>query len=323
MTTRERLEAKTAEQLRRQARDAGLTGVGRLRKAELVELLLASEPPSAPVEVAESRDGGSGRLLGSLISFGGGLGLAVSLVLLVLGPLLLIRLGGWAELQLHSMAESARSLAATSRSSRSALSAGADSLHSAREALLTVEDSLQNVDPLLTSVRSLLGDDLPTTIDATETALLSAQQGAAAMDRVLRGLRLFGLDYNPELPLDQSLAATAQGLAPLPASLQAVEASLVTSQQDLTGVRTDLTAVAADLDDLAQEMDRTADSLSGYAGQLDLAAGAMDRLSERTRLVGWLLAILAVLASGWLAALNWVMVVNGRRMRDGLPVGTN
>lgn len=323
MTSREQLEAKTADQLRRRAKEAGLTGVGRLRKADLVDLLLAAEAPASPAPVTAPRGGGAGRWFGSLVSLFGGVGLVVSLLLLLLGPLLSIRLGVWAESQLGSMAATARSLAATSRSSRSALSAGAASLHSARDTLLTVEDSLQNVDPLLTSVRGLLGEDLPATIDATETALLSAQQGAAAMDRVMRGLRLFGLDYNPELPLDQSLAATAEGLAPLPASLQAVEASLVTSQQDLTGVRNDLTGVASDLDDLAVEMDRTADSLSGYAGQLESGAEAMDDLSTRARLYGWLLAALALLGSAWLAALNYVMMVNGRILRNGAPVEAN
>jgi hypothetical protein len=318
---REQLEAKTVDQLRRQARQAGLAGIGRLRKAELVERLLVTEEPAVSAEPEVAPIAQPSRRLGTAASLAGWLGLILSLALFVAGPLFSVRLGQWAEVRLRSMASSARDLSQTSRSSRAALSAAAISLHDARDTLLTVESSLGKVDPLLSSTRRLLGDELPSTINATETALRSAQQGAAAMDRVLRGLRLFGLDYGPELPLDQSLAATAEGLAPLPASLQAVERELVTSQQDLAGVRVDLSTVAADLDDLATDLDRTAESLTGYGGQLESGAEWLASLSGRARLVGWLLALVAMAAALWLAILNVVLVVNGRWMRMGIDVG--
>ncbi|MGA9531167.1 MAG: hypothetical protein WBR18_00465 [Anaerolineales bacterium] len=318
---REQLEARTAEELRRQAREAGHTGVGRLRKAELIEWLLAADEPSALVEPEPARVGRPRGRLGALVSAAGGLGLILSLALLVAGPLFSIRLGQWAEVQMHSMADRARALAVTSRSSRSALSAGAVSLYDARDTLLTVEASLGNLDPLLSSTRVLLGDELPSTIDATEAALLSAQQGAAAMDRVLRGLSLFGLDYDPELPLDQSLAATAEGLAPLPDSLQAVEKELRTSQQDLAGVSTDLSTVGADLGDLADDLDRTAKSLTGYAGQLESGADQLEALEGRAWLGGRLLALATAVVALWLAMVNVVLMVNGRWMRTGLDFG--
>lgn len=318
---REQLEARKVDELRRQAREAGVANPGRLRKAELVDLLLAAQQPAAEVEAEPVRVGGTSRRLGGLVSFVGGLGIAFSLILLAVGPWFSVRFGHWAEGQLHSMADGARSLAVTSRSSRLALSAAAVSLHDARDTLLTVESSLENIDPLLVSTRDLLGDELPTTINATEAALRSAQQGAAAMDRVLRGLRLFGLDYNPELPLDQSLAATADGLAPLPASLQGVEQELVTSQQDLADVRTDLTTVASDLEDLAVELDQSAESLTGYAGQLRTGGEQMDDLAGRMPMYGWLLALAAAAASLWLATLNLVLWMSGRWMRAGFAFG--
>jgi hypothetical protein len=320
MGRREQLEARTAADLRAQAREAGLTGVGRLRKAALVERLLASEALASDDPVADERSAPvrtyvgqpQARLLGILISAAGGLGLLLSVGVLLAGPVLSIRLAGAAQKRLHSLAGTARAVAATSQSSRAALGAGAESLREAHDALVTVQGGLEDMDPLLGSVRTLIGDELPSTINATESALLSAQQGAAAMDRVLRGLSFFGLDYDPEHPLDQSLSAAAVGLAPLPESLRGVQSQLATTQSDLAATRVNLAATATDLEQLAQEMEETAGSLSGYPSQLEAVASWLEHAADRSGVYGVIMALLAGLAALWSMALNSALWLVGR-----------
>ncbi len=326
MSRRQELEAQTVAQLRKLAREAGLQGAGSLRKRELVDRLLQAEE-NAPGELPEagSDDAHAAQqaqpirrpFIGGLLQLVSALGLLLSVVAALVLPVVAVRAGRSAQGALDQGAATARELAVTVRTSRAGIDSASLALESAAQALRTTEQGLANSDPLLRSVGDLLGEELPTTIEATRAALLGARQGAAAMDRVLRGLRFLGLDYDPEQPLDESMEETATSLEPLPNSLRAVEGELDTSREDLTSVSQDLRAVSADLDELADQLGNMADSLQGYAADLDQAADSLEWAGQRAPQAGWLAAIvLAVLSAGF-AASQYAAFTLGGLLRRG------
>ena len=324
MTRREEYQAQTVAQLRKLAREAGITGVSDLRKAELVDRLVELEAEKEEIKPEPPSDKSDERILparpyfGFLLQLVGALGLLLSILAAIALPLAGARAGRFGADALSAGAETARQLALTVRTSRASIEAAASGLTNASQALNTVEQGLTNSDPLLGSVGELLGEELPVTIETTRAALIGAQGGAAAMDRVLRSLAFLGLEYDPEQPLDESMAETADSLEPLPDSLRGVEGDLAASREDLDAVRADLDELADDLQQLGEELGAMAASLEGYAGDLTRAGQGLERASQRAPTVGrWVGGLGAVIALG-LAASQYVTIVVGGLLRRGI-----
>ncbi len=323
MARRDELEAQTVAQLRKLAREAGLSEVGGMRKADLVDELVRHEaeksadraPPEPRAAPTEPVSWPRRPLAGMLLQMTGLVGLLLSLSLALVLPAASVLAGRAVGGYLAGAARGARELGTTIGTARGSLDTAALALDDSAGALRSVEDGLKNADPLLASVADLLGEELPTTIDSTRTALVSAQEGAAAMDRVLRGLRLLGLDYNPDQSLDQSLAQTAGSLEPLPASLKAVERELDTSRRDLSDVDDELETVREDLVILSTELGKLADSLAGYSGDLRQAGEALDRSAEFAPTAGWIAGGLLALLALTSAAAQYAAIVVGGMLR--------
>lgn len=325
MSRREEYGAQTVAQLRKLGREAGLTGVSDLTKGELVDKLVEleaegqmevkTEPATARIDEATLP---ARPLLGFLLQLVGALGLLLSLLTAIALPLGGARAGRLVQDAMSAGAETSRQLALTVRTSRASIKAAASGLENASQALNTVEQGLVNSDPLLESTGELLGEELPITIETTRAALISAQGGAAAMDRVLRGLAFLGLEYDPEQPLDQSMGETADSLEPLPATLRGVESDLSASREDLDAVRADLDDLGRDSQQLAEELSTMAASLEGYAGDLTRAAQRLERGSQRAPMVGrWYGGLGAVLAL-FFAASQYATLVVGGLLRRGI-----
>jgi hypothetical protein len=319
MSQRQRLEALTTEQLRREARAAGFSGVVSLQKAELIDRLEA-QPKEAAAEAAAAPatpTPAASSLLGGLMQAAGVIGLVVSLLLGLAAPVLGWRLGQRASQQLAAAAATSRSLATTFNHTHSSLASGAASLTSAGQALETVELSAINLEPLLESVGTLLGDELPGTIRTTQSALTAAEQGAAAMDRVLRGLAFFGLEYNPSQPLDESLAQTAESLSPLPQALALVEGDLRRSQADVQLLTADIALLVTDLDELAQDLETTADGLETYSDVLDQLAESLDVWAGRSLWLGPVIGVAGLLVGAWSALVQLALIEVGKGLSMG------
>lgn len=327
MSRSEEFQAQTVAQLRKLAREAGLTGVSKLNKTELVERLLEAEAesPAASQAAPSAATTTAGRpLLGLVVQICAGLGLIISLLAALALPLVGVRAGRAAQQLLAGAADSARSLAVTARTSRSSIDAAALGLENASQTLRTVESGLANSDPLLEATAELLGEELPQTVESTHEAILGAQGGAAAIDTVLRGLSriaLLGVEYSPDQPLDESMAQTAASLEPLPGSLRALEGDLQSSRDDLRSVRAELETTARDLQLLSDELAAMADTLQGYAGDLRRSADKLDRAAELAPAAGRWAGALTGLAALGLAASQYAAVTVGGMLRRGRFVG--
>lgn len=314
---RDWLQARTVAELRRLAANAGKTGYSRLKKSELVDLLASASPPTASVEPKTKA-----RLLGLLVEASGLSGLLLSAIALILVPFLAVLASRSAATTLTSASEMAASLAQSVSASNRALDGAASALADVHRTLVSLDSGLEQVDPLLMAVSEFLGGELTETIVTTRSSLISAHDGAQAMDRVLRGLRLLGVRYDPDQPLHESLTDTAASLEPLPAALEEVETALDASRGEIAFIRGDLDSVAEEIDALSQELSDSASGISAYSEQLQELSMNLSNWARRAPFLGAGMALFGILLCTWLFSANLALYAVGRRWRSrGMDLG--
>lgn len=313
-----------------EARRHGITELQDVDKAGLIrELhrahqsapLPAPEPDTVVGEaagVARPRAGPS-PALGRALRGAGFIGMAVLLTTAVALPIGSILISPRIEGQLSDLSRSLGEASELLYASSLALEAASDALDATTRGLETTQTTLADSQPMLDSVSDLLGDQAPNTIESTRSALAGAQDGARAMDRVLRGLALFGLDYNPELPLDESLAMTADSLEPLPGALLGVQEDLDLVAGDLQALEHSLGRVKGDISILSRAVRPMGEDLGIQANNLGQLSGQLDQAGQgvRTWIIGF--GILGSLTALWGALVHVPLVVLGGWLQSGMP----
>jgi uncharacterized phage infection (PIP) family protein YhgE len=156
------------------------------------------------------------------------------------------------------------------------LTAVQDTLVLAKDALADVNSGLDTVErmavnvsmaisdtqPLVEQVSFIASDDLPNSIEAIEETIPSLVQVAGAIDSTLvtlnnfrideniLGLRIqydLGIDYQPDMPFDESVALIGESLDGLPDRLRALDQSLQTSNDNLGMISEDVLQLSRDL----------------------------------------------------------------------------
>lgn len=127
-----------------------------------------------------------------------------------------------------------------------ALKVTSESLQSASDTVAMIERTSLSVAQTMSTTRTtvgtfanLMGKDLPTSLDATRTALKSAQSSAVVIDTVLTALSqvpLINIRYNPDVRLDVALGNVASSLDNLPPTFSSIERNLNTTGTNLDQV---------------------------------------------------------------------------------------
>lgn len=156
------------------------------------------------------------------------------------------------------------------------LTAVQDTLILAKDALIDVNNGLATVErtavslsiaisdtqPLVDQVSIIASDDLPNSIEAIEESMPGLIQVAGAIDSTLvtlnnfrideniLGLRIqydLGVDYDPDVPFDESVALLGESLEGLPDRLRSLDQSLQTSSSNLGIISADVLLLSQDL----------------------------------------------------------------------------
>jgi hypothetical protein len=278
--------------LKQEAARIEVHGGERTRKADWVKAILAAEFPDTPTRPPAAwaaRGGAPARLL----RFSGAAGTVLLVAAMAVLPFGAWRLSQAARAGLLGVADWATNTGVVLRQSSLGLRSASEALRSSNQALRSVSTSLSDAQPLLGSVGEVLGTQAPEAISAARQSLINAESGAQAIDRVLKGLSLLGFGYNPDQPLAQGLAETANSLEPLPAALSRTSDHLQTTQDDLTQVTQDVVQVSDDLANMAAQISPVADDLRREANGMDQLAAGLTRSADGIR--GWVWAATALL----------------------------
>jgi hypothetical protein len=152
-----------------------------------------------------------------------------------------------------------------------------DIVSSTIQSLDTVQDTmsdasiaLSDLRPLVWRTKLVVTDDLPEALEGVQESMPSLIATAKSVDETLTWLSNFGftvpnpfgpdwsydfgIDYEPEMPLNQALETTSGNLEGLPEDLRNMKESLKSADDNLEIMSDDLAQLASDLEDVSQEI---------------------------------------------------------------------
>lgn len=184
-----------------------------------------------------------------------------------------------------------------------------------QSATRAMAEAITTTEPALNGAVRLLKQDLPASIGAIRTALDPAEATAKVVDTFLRGLSrlpLLQVNYDPAVPLDESIRRIAISLNPLPAALVEIGTDLETAQNSLDGIGQGVLDITRQLGQIGPTLTKAKTVVQQYQSELsnyramiapiadnappiiDLIAGGL------TFILAWLAVLqLMVLAAGW------------------------
>jgi ABC-type transporter Mla subunit MlaD len=179
----------------------------------------------------------------------------------------------------------------------------------------SIASALRDGQPTLNSVNRLLTQDFPKTLDSVQTAINSASQTATAADDLLREIAripLLDLNYQPDVPLSQSIAGIGRTLGELPDQLEKIGSGLLQLNGSLAVIATQIDGLGATIRQIDTSLRDLPSVLRDYQRQLarvlptlqSIQAGADQFVTlfvaVLTFILLWIVAVqLIVLVIGW------------------------
>ncbi len=178
--------------------------------------------------------------------------------------------------------------------------------------------AIHDSSPMLDSLSSLAGKDLPAAVTATQTSLASAQGSALLIDNILGTLTSIPFSpvakYNPEVPLHTALAQVSTSLDALPISLATISTSISAS-------KTNLDVVEQEVSKISETVKGISDNLSSAQTVIKQYQDVTTRLKERSTAAqkaapGW------ITGAAWLLTflLVWFMIAQLGLLEQGLEL---
>ena len=112
------------------------------------------------------------------------------------------------------------SISGTIVSVEDALLAVADGLRTTQQSAADAAITLTQLSALTSNLGDLVSEDVPGSLDSVRASLAPIEATAGVLDGTLRALSFFGVDYDPETPLDEAIDDLDQRLADIPADLR-------------------------------------------------------------------------------------------------------
>lgn len=267
------------------------------------------------------------RTVGSAMRILGALGIVASLILAVALLFLPARLVPTATELTVSISEGLDDLSNSIAATSSSLISASEVLEAAATTIETISETLDDTKPLLESAAAILEDVGENTLKQTNQALGTVQSAAQSVDRVLRGLALFGsltgISYDPDRSLDQAIEDVAMGLEPLPEGLIEVSGKIYDTAEGFDQVSGELDQTRGELQGLSEEVRDLGERLGTLSVALEKQASALDQLVDRLPSLIWATVVLLELfVIGVVLANVTAVVVGGRLYRENAAISS-
>lgn len=272
------------------------------------------------------------RVLGLVMIGIGVVGIGLSVVGLGAGLWLVNDLGSGLEKNLTLTVDSLETVRETLLLTKDTVTQVNEGLAIVEETAGNVSTALEETEPMLEQVSQVAGEDVPESLEAIQSTMPALEQAASAIDETLRTLSAFsvdrtilgiqfdlGVDYDPEMPFDESVAAIGGSIEGVPDRLRLLQTNLDQTQQSLGLIGENLSAVAGNLRDLNESVTEIEPLLDDYIALTTEIGDSMrqtrDDLTRQLRLVKVMLAAVMI----WLGLtqvaplyLGWELL-SGRR----------
>ncbi len=189
---------------------------------------------------------------------------------------------------------------------------------SAVESSEQAADTLQEIQPGVQEMNAIVASDLPESIQAIQNTMPAVEQAAAAIDSTLRTLAGFqwsatipvvnyelgfglGVEYDPPVPLDESIQQVELALSELPAQLASIETSLADTERNLGESASSIAQLGESLQAVSADLEAASAVLEEYE---DLIGRASNQVREVRRDIRQKVQGVRIVSSGvliWLA----------------------
>ena len=162
----------------------------------------------------------------------------------------------------------------------------------------------------------IVGEELPTSIEAIRAAMPGLIEASNVIDSTLSGLALIGVPYNPDVPLDEAFANLDRQLAPLPDGLRANAAVIADLVPEAEGFHEQTVILTTQVEVMRASVDEARAFIDQYRSQaqrFDVVVRETNAGLDRSALMMRVL----VLVAGGLAAIGMSgLIVTGRAISD-------
>lgn len=205
-----------------------------------------------------------------------------------------------------------------------ALQSAEDSVAALSETLRATAGVVKDSRPLLGTLTTVTGQDLPETVRATQRSLASAQESARFMDSALAtldSLPFIGNLYNAPQPLHEAIGEISTSLERMQPALSSMQRSLSGTEDRLETVQANLELITREVRDIQTSLKAAQEVLGRYRQQLAGLQGRVDRWEARLpRLVDGV-CILMTLVLVWTAVGQVGLFLQGWRLKTD-PIKT-
>lgn len=219
------------------------------------------------------------KALGWLMLAIGVSGIILSIIGIISGRQLIDAIGASMRGNLTTTVDSLDTVRETLVLTRSTVAQLETGLETAEESASNVSTAITESRPLLSESSRIVTDDVPESIETFQESLPALIEVSAAMDNTLRRLSAFqidrsilgiplnfdlGVDYDPEVPFDQSVRELGESLEGMPEQLRSLEQYIETTDENLLTMSEDLARLSADLEDINSTMDEVEPLINEY-----------------------------------------------------------
>lgn len=213
--------------------------------------------------------------LGNLLFLLGIVGLVAALVVGVAGWLLAARANNRLADTVAPLSDLVDNVSESVEASQVIVARTIEAVEGIESATRSAGRTLGSISRLIDSTSDVIGGDLADGLDDAVGTLPALVDTGRIIDRTMRTLSLVGVDYDPEVPLDESLAGLELSLRPIPEQLRDQVAALEEVGTDIDVVVLDAGSLAATLLEARIEMTEAQDILATTGENVSRAAESL------------------------------------------------
>jgi methyl-accepting chemotaxis protein len=224
-------------------------------------------------------------------------------------------IGGWVGLDvIETSLTLAPELGEAGEPSQGLVAAVDETLNEVRGGLQTLRSitdqvaaSTEEAADVLDEVGALSTGRIPDALASLEAALPALIDTAAVIDNTMRTLSVLGVDYRPQVPLDEAFGDVQTQLDGLPETINQQGENLQTLVEEMRGMGTETGLLSGQIDSIERNLADTQATLSDYGQAVD-SLGRLTELSDQIEAsipVGRVALVVLALSGLILGAIGW------------------
>ena len=155
-----------------------------------------------------------------------------------------------------------------------------DGLRTTQQSLADASVTLTQLSALTSNLSDLVGEDVPASLDAVRASLLPIRTTAGLLDGALTALSFVGVDYDPDVPLDEAIDDLDAQLAEIPERLRSQGPLIDSAAESLSDFGGDTLTIAQELSDLRSRLSEASFTVGNYRSTIAEADALLSDVEE-------------------------------------------